>query len=282
VTSTATNVQHGLNEQIADHARHNTKWRHFDSAQKAYEVFARINNEYFGSELPQAVIGFNDSGRLMKDGSYHYEGDGLGLQHHIDIRSDLGWLQGIVAIIHNVVHLHQETYENKKSWYHTAQFRKKLLEFGIVTNKKGDTTGLQSNFSDVLNTLGFPTLIAELEGFEPMPNVDQDDELPVCEVCGEQTCSGVHESVPGSFHQDLPPVPKPITTKKVTFNAPKSGPTLKMKKWSCPGLGHKTVNIRAAVDLSVVCVDCFTNVFGSSDSYPESMHTSMFTLQETV
>ena len=40
-----TNLQQGLNEQIADHARHNSQWRHFDTATKAYEVLSRINAE---------------------------------------------------------------------------------------------------------------------------------------------------------------------------------------------------------------------------------------------
>ena len=270
--ATETNVQHGLNEQIADHARHNTKWRHFDNAQKAYEVFAKLNSEYFGDELPQAVIGFNDSGRLMKDGSYHFEGDGLGLQHHIDIRPDLDWIQGIIAMIHNVVHLQQETYELKKGWHHTVKFRKKLAEFGIITNKKGDTTGLESSFSDVLNKLGHSDLIAELEKFDPMPNVPQDDELPVCEVCGEQTCSGVHDEESGA---SVPAEPKPVT-KKVTFNAPKGGPKLKMKKWSCAGIGHKAVNIRAAVDLDMACMECFV----SEDC--ETLTDAKLTLVENV
>lgn len=288
----------GLNEQIADHARNATGWRHKNDAEWYYGLFDRINAALFEDSLPKAVIGFDDSGRLKQDGAYHFEGDGLGLKHHIAIRTDLGRTQGMAAMVHNMKHMHQELFEtSSKNWYHTTKFRSFMKSVGVTTKPNGDTSKLNDLWKETAESVG--------EIFEPDFQVSTPPAGVQCEVCGEDTCSGIH--VVGT--QSKKPSVKPnqnmffhgphLTkhdggeiyhshdTTSVDFfahdhgdhgpdfggpnlsyepsaytNTPKkatSGTKTQMVKWSCAGIGHKVVNIRMAVNASLICADCLKN-----------------------
>lgn len=154
----------GLNEQIRHHAEQAVDWEHHKAAQKAYAMYSQLNGESFGGKLPQAVIGFDDTGRLRQlEGHYHFEGDGISLYHHIDLRKDLTPLQTAIALLHNAVHLESETYETKTAWYHSTKWRERMAEFGLLCDDKGRTVAVTSVATHTLATMGLDLTVEQLE-----------------------------------------------------------------------------------------------------------------------
>jgi hypothetical protein len=168
----------GLNEQIMVHARNATWWRHHEEAKRVYSIFSAANVVLFNAELPAAVIGFDDEGRLQKDGGYTFEGDALGLKHHIDLKKGLSGVQLVVSLLHQMVHLHQETYQEKKTWYHSTKFRSQMLAMGIQVGSDGDAKALLPSFATTLNKVGLGGLLEEMEGYEPAVVVEAEQEEP--------------------------------------------------------------------------------------------------------
>ena len=154
-----------LNKQVQENQESNSEWRYNKQAMSANRVFATINTHLFEGKLPDPVIGFNASGRVHKDGMYHWEGDGISLPHHIDLRQDLTELETVVALIHNATHIASEVYHDSKSWYHPKAFRDTMKGFGIKTKPNGDSIGCYKAFGDTLEKIGRPDLATEL--FEP-------------------------------------------------------------------------------------------------------------------
>jgi hypothetical protein len=166
----------GLNEQIMVHARNATWWRHHKEAERLYSIFSAANAVLFNADLPAAVIGFDDDGRLQKDGAYTFEGDDIGLKHHIDLRKGLEGVQMVVALLHQMVHLHQETYQEKKTWYHSTKFRQQMKAMGIQVGSDGEAKAILPGFAATLNKIGMGGLLEEVEGYEPTVVVAADEE----------------------------------------------------------------------------------------------------------
>lgn len=208
----------GLNEQIAEHARMAKNWRHQTKAERAYAIFGSINEKLFDGELPQPLIGFDDSGRLKKQGEYYYEGDALSLKLHFDMRKDLKPLDTVVALLHNCVHLQQETYGTKKSWFHTVAFRAQMASWGLECNKNGDVARIRmAIFTNTLKLIGQGELVDEiLEGYEiaeaEVTEVEAEGE-PVAKVVG------------------APEVVQFVASKKADNGAKSQKSSL--KRWSC-------------------------------------------------
>jgi hypothetical protein len=164
----------GLNEQIRHHAEQAVDWQHNKAAQKAYAMYSQLNGESFGGKLPQAVIGFDDTGRLRQlEGHYHFEGDGISLFHHIDLRKDLSPVQTAIALLHNAVHLESETYETKTAWYHSMKWRARMCEFGFNCDEKGRTESVHSAAITTLATMGLDLTVEELD--KALDGQDDDD-----------------------------------------------------------------------------------------------------------
>jgi hypothetical protein len=144
----------GLAEQIRDRATSWSEWRHNSEAREAYRIAALLNEEFFAGNLPVPVIGFDDSGRLQKEGAYHYEGDDIALSHHIDIRKDLVGPDLGIALLHNLVHMDTEVYGTKSSWYHPKSFRDRMAGFGVDVSKNGDAQSVAPNLIDKLAEWG--------------------------------------------------------------------------------------------------------------------------------
>jgi hypothetical protein len=138
----------GLAEQIKDSALHSKDWRHHEEAEIAYKVYDALNVQLYQSELPQAVIGFDESGRIKKDGHYHYEGDDVSLKHHIDLAKGLSPLAMVIALIHNMEHLRSEVYGSKSSWYHKTAWKMTMGSHGLEANSKGDVTAITNIFME--------------------------------------------------------------------------------------------------------------------------------------
>ncbi len=252
MTSKKTKDKVGLNEQIAEHARMAKGWRHQSKADNAYALFEHINTSLFDGMLPQPVIGFDDAGRLKKAGNYSFEGDGIGLKHHFDLRKDLTQLELVIGLIHNSVHLKQETYEEKQTWYHTTEFRDAMAIFGLVCNDSGDVdTIILSKFEETLKMIGAGELTDELHTYEVSEATVVDD-TPAVDESEVTITEG----------------PKPTATVKAPKQNGNKG-TSKMKKWSCA-----CTNIRAATLVTASCTECgedFTqegNVTGKPQTKP--------------
>ena len=222
-----------LNKQVQENQESNHEWRYNKQAMSANRVFATINANLFGGKLPDPVIGFNNSGRLKKDGAYHWEGDGISLPHHIDLRQDLTELETVVAGIHNGTHMSMEIYHESQYWYHSKPFLDTMQKFGIKTDKNGKTIGFYKAFGDTLEKIGRPDLATEL--FEPD---DTEGLIGDVVVGGDDTpVVDVHVAPPSTLE-----VVVPMPTKKA---APKVN---KQKKWTC-GCPNPP-SIRCAVDIS--------------------------------
>ena len=157
----------GLNEQVAEHARNSTDWAYQAKADQAYAAFATIDLTLFDGQIPSPVIGFDAGSRLKKAGEYLYEADEISLKFHFNLRKDLSELETVIALIHNAVHAHNETYATKASWYHKVSFRKAMAVYGLTCSKHGDLTAIDvAVFSEVLDRIKHGHLIAELATFQ--------------------------------------------------------------------------------------------------------------------
>ena len=271
----------GLNRQIMEHALSSADWRHVGAAGVAYPLYERLNSSEFESNLPEIVIGFDESGRLRKVGSYHYEGDSLGLKHHIDLRPDLQPLELVIGVIYGCVHIELETYQLQKSWYHGLKFRKRMKSLGLICTPGGDVDKIEiTRFSDVLNKIGMGHLLTAVEDFvkeppapvdageeesvepipiPPHPSVDKDED----EVGEASTQTGDWDhpdTVSVKDWLELAQQPTKTTgddggnASHVGAEAPTVAnhkPKSKMIKWSC-----SCTNVRCAVTLAALCTKC--------------------------
>ena len=113
------------------------------------------------------MIGFDAGSRLKKAGEYLYEADEISLKFHFNLRKDLSELETVIALIHNAVHAHNETYATKVSWYHKVAFRKAMQVYGLTCDKHGDLTAIDvAVFSEILDRIKHGHLIAELATFQ--------------------------------------------------------------------------------------------------------------------
>jgi len=230
-----------INKLIQNNQEASTSWRYHGQARSANRVFATINANLFKGELPEPVIGFNNSGRLKKDGAYHWEGDGISLPHHIDLRQDLSDIETVVALIHNATHMSMEIYHESQYWYHSKEFRDTMKKFGISTLDNGDTKGFLKAFGATLEKLGRPDLATEI--IEP----DQTEGL-----IGDVVVGGDDTPVVDMPTLDAPAKPEATATKKA---APKPG---KNGKWKCECAGNNSATSNVDIDWS--CNRCGKDV----------------------
>jgi hypothetical protein len=249
-----------LNKQVQENQESNHEWRYNKQAMSANRVFATINANLFGGKLPDPVIGFNNSGRLKKDGAYHWEGDGISLPHHIDLRQDLTELETVVAGIHNGTHMSMEIYHESQYWYHSKPFRDTMQKFGIKTDKNGNTIGFYKAFGDTLEKIGRPDLATEL--FEPD---DTEGLIGDVVVGGDDTpVVDVHVNpllTPSTLEVEELVVPMPTKTAAPKVN--------KQKKWTCG-----CINVRCAVELDATCNKC-GNHFELGEGGPKELDVSV-------
>ncbi len=139
-------MQMGIAEQIKEMALNNSDWRHYEKAQLVYQMYDRLNEKFFKGELPQAVIGFDPTGRIKKDGKYWYESDDMAVPHHIDLAKGLTPAGTMVALLKNMLYLKSEVYYVKSNWYHSEAWRKEMTAFGLTTNAAGDVTDFATKF----------------------------------------------------------------------------------------------------------------------------------------
>jgi len=166
----------GLNEQIKNNALLDTEWRHHADVKWLYEIGDLLNEHFFDGDIPQVVIGLDETGRLKKSGEFYFEGDGVSLRNHIDLRKGLTRLEQCLALVHNYVHANNSVYGTPKSWYHSTTFRKSMTEFGLKTDKSGDLIAIDiPKFSGVLEKVGAKPLVLELQAMiisaEPEPTI---------------------------------------------------------------------------------------------------------------
>jgi len=95
-----------------------------------YEIFDKLNKEYFGAELPYIRILWSES---FGHGKYfHMYGDFIALpgkRPYIRLSKQLCSEPTQIAktLYHEMIHFW--LYTNKNPWGHTKEFKKKLKEF---------------------------------------------------------------------------------------------------------------------------------------------------------
>jgi len=227
----------GINQTIRELADSQAGWRFHSQARLAYRLYDVMNAKLFDGKLPDPLVNFDETGRLKKDGDYQWERDGLALYGRMNLRKDLTPLETVVAVLHNLSHLEAETYaKSKKGWYHSTGFRKRMKDFGVKTNKAGDTIGLDGTFYEMLKGLVMPELQVLVDDntlIEEVLTTGADvplEEIPYWPWSNEEA-EEIQVGVAA-------PQPKPKSQSK-------------MKKWSCG-----CTNIRAAVEVAAVCLGC--------------------------
>ena len=208
-------MQMGIAEQIKEMALNNSDWRHHQKAQVVYQMYDQLNEMFFKGELPQAVIGFDPTGRIKKDGKYWYESDDLAVPHHIDLAKGLSPAGSMVALLKNMVHLKSEVYGAKNSWYHSTAWQEEMTKFGLTTNTAGDVTDFSTkffkSFCKVMSLTASSKLMAQLVTW------------------GEEYIAGAGEpDLPMGIETEA--TVAPITPE--AEEAPKKAKTLS-KKWIC-------------------------------------------------
>ena len=253
-----------INQQVQDNARTSTGWRHHKEAQEVYALFNEINGLLFEGNLPAAVIGFNS--QVRAEGNYHWEGDDISLPFHMDIQPGLGRLWTLLALLHNAVHIEQETYQDNKSWWHKVHFRVRMLAFGVQVSPDGSVVELKPEFLETLHKIGENDLIKELEPTinpvkkkidtnppipkaSPIPIINDGPPLPTSIHLPENMSPTFGVEYPMDHLEMTPVLVKPLKN------------TSKMKKWVC-GCSPPVIG-RFATEVEVMCLKCkclFTKV----------------------
>ena len=222
----------GLNERIADHVRRKSKWTHHNRIGYAYDVFAQINTHLFDDGLPNPLIGFDSSGRLKKAGTYKYTADNIGLSYHFDLRDDLKDLELVVALIHNAVHMHTETYKENASWYHSNEFKRMMKTYGLKVSNDGDVEEIEMPvFSKVLSSIGQDSVLNELS---------EDIAWEEATISKDEVAEDIDPVIPGT-----------VSANNTSLGKKKVATKTKMMKWSCG-----CTNVRCAKSLEATCDKC--------------------------
>ena len=236
----------GLNKRIREHALAATDWRHHEVVTQAYATFDAVNSALFDGMLPDVLVSIDQTGRLKREGTYYFAGDGMSLYYHIDLRPDLTNLGLVVAMIHNCLHLKQESEDTEKGWYHTTKWMKAMKEFGILVSKKnnGGTVGFNPQFKATAEAIDASAVLDEVETWTPDEGgqtdwaFNPDDEVPDASD-GDDDDMEATETGHGA---------KPETEVNFTTGAKAS---TKMIRWAC----HCT-NVRVATTLVATCHVC--------------------------
>jgi hypothetical protein len=249
-----------INYQIREQATGSTQWRYKAQAQQAYEALEKINIHLFESKLPDAVLGFGAlNGRLKMDGAYHWEGDNISLNHHIDLKPNLTRLELVIALIHNAAHMQAETYsvstksKSKTGWYHKKIFRSLMLSFGIKTAPNGDTAEIAGAFSATLEKLGLEELIPDIALWERDMAVE-----PVGDCENAPSPDAPIPTIEAKATKAKATKAKATATKgtaSCTFNGE---PT---RLWQC---GCMSIEALANIEVDAVCCICSSPFVGAS------------------
>lgn len=217
----------GINKAIQRSARTSLDWKFRDKADLAYQIYDSVNEQLFDSNLTDIVIGFDN--RLKKAGEYYFEGDNISLKHHFDIRDDLTNVELVIAVLHNATHCHQDVHKGKGVWWHTADFKHMLGEWGIEVSDSGDAVAIDPDlFGEVLDKLGLTVYKPDMLDYDPIEAV-----------------------------VDTTDSPEVMKITKVKAPGKKVAKGSKMKKWSCAC--ETPTNVRCATNLKAYCTVCMAD-----------------------
>lgn len=140
----------GIAEIVKDLAINSENWRHQQSIASAYKSFDLINKFVYNEELPQAIIGHDDSGRMQRMSKYHYEGDGVALPHHIDLKIGLSFEQTLIGLLIAIEEMRSEVFDKKDNWYYSLDWQKRMKKMGLVCSSSGQVEKINLPFRHVL------------------------------------------------------------------------------------------------------------------------------------
>ena len=249
----------GLNEQIAQQAMMSEDWRHHKSAKQAYEMYQRLNKALFKNKLPQAVIGFTEmldavKANIPRDVRYHYDGDDISLFHHIDIRQEIEGVRLLMALLKGMVHVSQESYSDKSSWYYSTKFREEIQGFGVIIDNYGDWVSFTSAFRETAKYASgdkTPTMASDLSITDKVW-ITAATKTYLTEIEFTESITSKLEELEKAWPQlSSEDLKKPKLKSLKPLESKPKGTKGKMKKWSC---GCSI--IRAAKPVSLLCMNC--------------------------
>ncbi len=146
-----------INADLRQHEEDVEDWDLAGMSSLLYRIFDRINERFFGGEVPVPVISFK-SERRTRGGHYVIGRNEVGVKENINInRKHLSDpLQKVVATLaHEVAHCYQFNYGEPGSGnYHNKAFREKVESMGIPCTKWGKPLGIREPFLSFLRELG--------------------------------------------------------------------------------------------------------------------------------
>jgi predicted SprT family Zn-dependent metalloprotease len=133
-------------------------WCHRDLVRELHLWVERLDKD-FNLGVPTPVIGA-DHLRISVLGSYRVGPSDIGARTTITLNER--WLpyrsfaEILITLAHEVCHAHEEWRlgRGKGGWYHTAAWRKKLAEVGIIADSRGRTVRVESRFHQYLERYG--------------------------------------------------------------------------------------------------------------------------------
>ena len=251
----------GLNKQVRRHAEASLDWRHNKPVILAYRMFDALKDlNWQGEPIPEPVIGFGDvtggarEAAIPRDARYHYEGDDVSLQYHLDFRAGIDGVRLLVAVIKGMAYMLFDGSKNANC-YHSTVFREHLkTNFGVIVNTKGDWTG----FTDETISFAMVSKMTRQVLAEQGIAIDLPDTV---EKATEQMKLSLAAMPEGSAGDPAPQAQEepaqgqeePDAT-VVTAPKPKLKHSSPMKKWACKCA--KPTIVRCATALKATCLKC--------------------------
>ena len=147
-----------INIHIMENEKNLDDWNLSDLARELYWWVDFFNISFFkGHPVPVPVISFEKT-KVNTLGHYVNGRNAFGIKENINlnrVRLNRPLWDLLATLLHEMTHSWQHLYGNPAtSWFHNREFQMKLLEFGVVVDKKGCHHGLGDPFVFLLNKHG--------------------------------------------------------------------------------------------------------------------------------
>ena len=147
-----------INIAIRENEKSTRDWDLSGLAKKLYWWVDFFNLEFFADQpVPVPVISFERT-NVNNLGHYVIGRNAIGVKENININSahlKRPLWEILATLLHEMTHSWQASYGSpSNNWYHNKQFRAKMMEFGIFTNKKGCHIKVGDPFMTLLKDQG--------------------------------------------------------------------------------------------------------------------------------
>ena len=159
---------------IRYHENTTSSWQFSAHAAQLNSLFDQLNDRFFRSRLPKAVISVGPD-LIVRYGTYRVGRDELGVQHRIHLNTrHFGRTRANVAVtlLHEMGHEFQHLFGTpaKRSRYHNAEFVALCAAAGFTCQiGSGLTLRVSDRLLDTLTSLGFSTTSPMMDGADDSP-----------------------------------------------------------------------------------------------------------------